>query len=173
VRYPYPGGIGVPRLGRPCRSRLLLLSYRTFGRSAMSRSRRQRRRCGQKAELARKEASSAWEHMVSLAEEVRRRRKELGQVVCERDQPRSHAAEAVSWAEVLGGQLADATERPAEASALGRNPCGEPDCGGPSAVLASSSEVEILLPESLSEAGPGSAKGGNDAEGATAPSADV
>jgi hypothetical protein len=28
VRYPYPGGVGVPRLGRPCRPRLLLLSYR-------------------------------------------------------------------------------------------------------------------------------------------------
>jgi hypothetical protein len=40
-------------------------------------------------------------------------------------------------------------------------------------VLASSSEVEILPPESPSEAGPGSAEGGNDAEGAAAPSADV
>jgi hypothetical protein len=28
-----------------------------------------------------------------------------------------HAAEAVSWAEVLGGQLAEATERPTEVSA--------------------------------------------------------
>jgi hypothetical protein len=28
VRYPYPGGVGVPRLGRPCRPRLLLLSQR-------------------------------------------------------------------------------------------------------------------------------------------------
>jgi hypothetical protein len=25
VRYPYPGGVGVPRLGRPCRLRALLL----------------------------------------------------------------------------------------------------------------------------------------------------
>jgi hypothetical protein len=40
-------------------------------------------------------------------------------------------------------------------------------------VLASRSEVEILLPVSSSEAGPGSAEGGNDAEGAAAPSADV
>jgi hypothetical protein len=39
-------------------------------------------------------------------------------------------------------------------------------------MLASSSEVEILLPESLSEVGPGSAEGGNDVEGA-APSTDV
>jgi hypothetical protein len=28
VRYPYPGGIGVPRLGRPCRSRSLSLVIR-------------------------------------------------------------------------------------------------------------------------------------------------
>jgi hypothetical protein len=33
------------------------------------------------AESARKEASSAWEHVASLAEEVQRRRLELGQVV--------------------------------------------------------------------------------------------
>jgi hypothetical protein len=44
---------------------------------------------------------------------------------------------------------------------------------GPSAVLASFSEVEILPPESPSEAGPGSAEGGNNAGGAAAPSADV
>jgi hypothetical protein len=28
VRYPYPGGVGVPRLGRPCGSRSLLLVFR-------------------------------------------------------------------------------------------------------------------------------------------------
>jgi hypothetical protein len=28
VRYPYPGGVGVPRLGRPCRSRSLSLIIR-------------------------------------------------------------------------------------------------------------------------------------------------
>jgi hypothetical protein len=44
---------------------------------------------------------------------------------------------------------------------------------GPSAVLASSFEVEILPPESLSEAGPDSAEGGNDAERAAPPPADV
>jgi hypothetical protein len=55
--------------------------------------------------------------VASQAEEVQQWRLELGQVVRERDQPRSHAAEAVSRAEVLGGQLAEATERPAEASA--------------------------------------------------------
>jgi hypothetical protein len=69
------------------------------------------------AESARKEASSAREHVASQAEEVQQWRLELGQVIRERDQPQSHAAEAVSRAEVLGGQLAEATERPAEASA--------------------------------------------------------
>jgi hypothetical protein len=40
-------------------------------------------------------------------------------------------------------------------------------------VLASSLEVEILPPVSPSEAGPSFAEGGNDAEGAAAPSIDV
>jgi hypothetical protein len=44
---------------------------------------------------------------------------------------------------------------------------------GPSAVLASSFEVRILPPVSPSEAGPDSAAGGNDAEGAAPPPADV
>jgi hypothetical protein len=48
---------------------------------------------------------------------VQQRRLELGQVVRERDQSRSHVAEAVSRAEVLGGQLAEATERLAGVSA--------------------------------------------------------
>jgi hypothetical protein len=111
--------------------------------------------------------------VASLAEEVQRRRQELVQVIRERDQPQSHAAETVSRAEVLGGQLAEATERPAEASASGRDPGGDPDCGGPRAMLASSFEVEILPPVSPSEAEPGSTEGGNDAEGAAAPSIDV
>jgi hypothetical protein len=42
---------------------------------------------------------------------------ELGQAIGERDQSRSQAAEAVSRAEALRGQLAEATERLAEASA--------------------------------------------------------
>ena len=66
---------------------------------------------------ARGEASSAWQHVASLVEEVQQRRLELDQVIRERDQPWCHAAEAMSRAEVLGGQLAEATERPAEASA--------------------------------------------------------
>jgi hypothetical protein len=39
---------------------------------------------------------------------------ELGQVIRERDQPRSHTAEAAGRADVLGGQLAEATEQPFE-----------------------------------------------------------
>jgi hypothetical protein len=52
---------------------------------------------------ARIEASSAQEQVASQAEEVQQRRLELGQVIREWDQPRSHAAEAMSRAEVLGG----------------------------------------------------------------------
>jgi hypothetical protein len=44
---------------------------------------------------------------------------------------------------------------------------------GPSAALASSFEVEILPPVSPFEAGPDSAEGGNDAEGAAPSPADV
>ena len=55
--------------------------------------------------------------MASQAEEVQQRRLGLGQVISERGQPRSHAAEAVSRADVLGGHLAEATERPIEVSA--------------------------------------------------------
>ena len=44
---------------------------------------------------------------------------------------------------------------------------------GPGAVLASFFEVEILLPVSPSEAGPDSAAGGNDAEGAAPPPTDT
>jgi hypothetical protein len=44
---------------------------------------------------------------------------------------------------------------------------------GPSAMLASSFEVEVLPPVSPSEAEPDSAEGGNDAEGAAPPPADV
>ena len=69
------------------------------------------------AESARKGALSAQKQVASQAEEVQQRRLEPGQVIRERDQPRSHAVEAVSRADVLGGQLAEATERPAEVSA--------------------------------------------------------
>jgi hypothetical protein len=44
---------------------------------------------------------------------------------------------------------------------------------GPSAALASSFEVEVFPPVSPSEVGPDSAEGGNDAEGAAPPPADV
>jgi hypothetical protein len=55
--------------------------------------------------------------VASQAEEVQQWRLELRQVIRERDQPRSHAVEAMNRAEVLGGQLAEASERPAEVSA--------------------------------------------------------
>jgi hypothetical protein len=55
----------------------------------------------------------------------------------------------------------------------GRDPGGDPGCDSPSAVLTSSFVVEILSPVSPSEAGPDSAEGGNNAEGAAAPSVDV
>jgi hypothetical protein len=68
------------------------------------------------AESAREEASSAQKQVTSQAEGAWQRRLEPGQVVHWRDQPRSRAAEAMSQADVLGGQLAEATERPAEPS---------------------------------------------------------
>jgi hypothetical protein len=69
------------------------------------------------AESARKEASSAREHVASHVEEVQQRRLELSQAIHEWDQPRNHAAEAMSRGEVLGRQLAEATERLAGVSA--------------------------------------------------------
>jgi hypothetical protein len=58
--------------------------------------------------------------VASQAKEVQQRRLELGQVVRERDQSRSHAVEAVSRAEVLGGQLVEATEQQARVPARAR-----------------------------------------------------
>ena len=69
------------------------------------------------AKSAREEASSARGHVASLAEEAQQRQLEPGQVVRERDQSQSHAAEAGRWAEVLKGQPAEATERLAGVSA--------------------------------------------------------
>jgi hypothetical protein len=66
------------------------------------------------AESAREEASFARGHVASLVEEVQQRRLEPGQVVLWWDQPRSQAAEAMSRADVLGGQPAKATERSVE-----------------------------------------------------------
>jgi hypothetical protein len=62
----------------------------------MSRSRRQRCQCGQRQSWLEKKISSA---------------------VHWRDQRRSRVAEAMSRADVLGGQLAEASGRPAEPSA--------------------------------------------------------
>jgi seryl-tRNA synthetase len=55
--------------------------------------------------------------VASQAEEMRQRQLELGQAIGEWDQSRSQAAEVVSRAEALGGQLAEATERLTELSA--------------------------------------------------------
>ena len=69
---------------------------------------------------AQAEALSAREQVASQAEEMQQRQLELGQVIGERDQSRSQAVEAVSRAEALRGQLAEAIERLAEASARAR-----------------------------------------------------
>jgi hypothetical protein len=58
--------------------------------------------------------------VASLVEEAQQRQLEPSQVICERDQLRSHAAVVVSRADVLGGQLAEATERPVEMFAQAR-----------------------------------------------------
>jgi hypothetical protein len=92
VRYSYPGGVGVPRLGWPCRPRLLLL-YQS--RSAMSQSRRQRCQHGQRQSWLEKKLC----------------RPEPGRAVYWSDQRRSRVAEAMSRADVLGGQLTEAMER--------------------------------------------------------------
>jgi chromosome segregation ATPase len=69
------------------------------------------------ATSARAEALSTRELVASQAEEMWQRQLELGQAVGERDQSRSQATEVVIRAEALRGQLAEATERLAEASA--------------------------------------------------------
>jgi hypothetical protein len=78
-----------------------LLSEGTLGCSAMSRSRRQQCQHGQR---------QSWL-------EKKLRRPEPGQAVHWRDQHRSRVGEAMSRADVLGGQLAEATEPPVEPSA--------------------------------------------------------
>jgi hypothetical protein len=106
--------VGLAARGFSC------LVKETLGRSAMSRSRRQRCQHGQR---------QSWL-------EKRLRWLEPGRAVHWRDQRRSRVAEAMSQADVLGGQLAEATERPVESSAR----------AGYGAVLTSFFEVEILRP---------------------------
>jgi hypothetical protein len=69
------------------------------------------------ATSARTEAFSAREQVASQAEEVQQRQLGFGQITREQDQSRSQATEAVSRAEILGGQLAGASEWLAEAPA--------------------------------------------------------
>jgi hypothetical protein len=83
----------------------------------MNRSRRQRCQHGQRRSQLEKGASSAQEQVTSQAEEAQHRRLEPSQVVRWWDRPRSQAAEAMSRADVLGGQPTEATERPVESSA--------------------------------------------------------
>jgi hypothetical protein len=59
---------------------------------------------------------SAWTEAM-LARKRKLRRPGPGRVVHWRDQRRSRVVEATSWAGVLGGQLAEASGRPAEPSA--------------------------------------------------------
>jgi hypothetical protein len=63
------------------------------------------------------EAAAAWAEAALARTETQHRQLELGQVISERDQSRSQAAEAVGRDEALRGQLAEAMERLAEASA--------------------------------------------------------
>jgi hypothetical protein len=77
---------------------------RRLGRSAMSQSRRQRCERGQRRSWLEKKL----------------RRPEPGRVVHWQNQPWSRATEAMSWASVLGGQLAEATERPVQPSTRAR-----------------------------------------------------
>jgi hypothetical protein len=69
------------------------------------------------AASARTEASSAREQVASQVGEMQRRQRELDQVTSEWDQFWGQAAEAVSRAEALSGQLAEVTKRLAEATA--------------------------------------------------------
>jgi hypothetical protein len=122
------------------------------------------------AESAREEASFARGHVASLVEEVQQRRLEPGQVVLWWDQPRSQAAEAMSRADVLGGQPAEATERSVEVFAR---------AGTLTETLAMMARAWCSSLVSPSEAGPalaeggGGAEGGDEAEGAAPPPGDA
>jgi hypothetical protein len=77
---------------------------RTLGHSAMSQSQRQRCERGQRRSRLEKKL----------------RRPEPGRVVRWRNQPWSRAAEAMSRAGILGGQLTEAIERPVQPSTRAR-----------------------------------------------------
>ena len=63
------------------------------------------------------EVAAAWAEAALARTEMQQRQLELGHVIGEQDQSRSQAVEAVGRAEALRGQLAEATEQLAEASA--------------------------------------------------------
>jgi hypothetical protein len=56
-------------------------------------------------------AAAAWAEAALARTEAQQWQLELGQVIGERDQSWSQAAEAVGWAEALGGQLAEVSAR--------------------------------------------------------------
>jgi hypothetical protein len=78
--------------------------------------------------------------------EKKLRRPEPGRAVHWRDRRRSRVAEATSRADVLGGQLAEATERPVKPSARAGFLEETPGDDGLGVVLTGSFEVEILRP---------------------------
>ena len=57
------------------------------------------------------EAAAARAEAASARTEAQQRQLELGQAIGEQDQSRNQAAEAVGWAEALGGQLAEVSAR--------------------------------------------------------------
>jgi hypothetical protein len=69
VRCPYPGGVGVPRLCQPCRSRLPLLNFRNPWLLCDEPEPEAAVLARTDAESARKETSSAQEKVASQAEE--------------------------------------------------------------------------------------------------------
>jgi hypothetical protein len=108
------------------------------------------------AELARKEASSA----------------EPGRAIHWRDRRRSRVAEAMSGADVLGGQLAEARSG-RFGHLLGPSSWRRPRRRWPRRSADKFLRGGDPRTVSSSEAGSDSAEGGIDAEGAAAPPADV
>jgi hypothetical protein len=153
VRYPYPGGIGIPRLGRPCRPRLHLLSQRN-----------PRPLCGEPGPRA---AVSAWTE-AELARKRKLHRSGPGQVVHWPDQRRSRVAEATSQAGVLGDSwMRLRGGRPSCLLGPGswRRPWRRWPGRGADVVLRSGDPSPVLPSEARSDF----AEGGVDAEGAAAP----
>jgi hypothetical protein len=153
VRYPYPGGVGIPRLTRPCRPRLHLLSLRN-----------PRPLCGEPGPRA---AVSAWTE-AELARKRKLHRPGLGRVVHWRDQPgvelsRPRAglvSSEDSWLRLRGSRTS-CLLRPGS----WRRPWRRWPERGADVVLRSRDPSPVLPSEARSDF----AEGGVDAEGAAAP----